>query len=211
MKQTITIIYFTDNAGKARTVEFSLKSLALLIVGLFILILVSITTAIFSFKLYIEKGRLTDELASANMEKKSLEERFKDMGAKTASTDKGAVNNENEKKTELISLHDFQIKKDGGNLAVSFDMAKTNSAGETLHGYVFIVGDYGGTYICFPEDVEVKDGFPVDFKKGDKFTIKWQKHIERIFPSFNGNAIKMVSIFVYSADGDLLIKKEAGL
>lgn len=27
MKQVITIIYFTDNAGKARTIEFSLKSL----------------------------------------------------------------------------------------------------------------------------------------------------------------------------------------
>ncbi|MEK6600172.1 MAG: hypothetical protein AABY52_07540 [Deltaproteobacteria bacterium] len=214
MKQTITIIYFTDNAGKARTVEFSLKSLVLLIIGLFILILVLITSAAFSLKLYVEKSRLLNELASVAAEKNSLQGRVADTEAQAGKIDPIAVPSVKTKTAEIIepaSLNGFQVKKDGGKVVVSFDLVKANNTGESLQGYIFMVGDYGGIYFSFPEGIEIEDGSPVDFKKGDRFSIKWQKHMEQIFPLSMDSVLKAVNVFVFSADGELLIKKEAGL
>ena len=228
MKQVITIIYFTDNAGKAHTIEFSLKNLILLAGGFFILMVVLMISAAFSLKLYIEKNRLVNELASVAAEKNSAEERIKEMGAKANKHEDIAepasdlaTNQTNEKnadreiggKIEQVSLHGFQIKKaeEGDGFIIAFDLVKTNSIGEISQGYVFIVVDYGGAYFCFPEGIEIKNGSPVDFKKGDRFSIKWQKHMEQIFPLSMDNVIKAVNVFVFSADGNLIIKKEAAL
>ena len=78
-------------------------------------------------------------------------------------------------------------------------------------GYIFIIGDYGETSISFPEGVEIKDGIPVDFKKGNRFVIKWQKHVEHTFSSSENNIIKRVIALIYSTDGELLVKEEVDL
>lgn len=214
MKRVVTIIYFTDNAGKARTIEFSLKSLVLLAAGFFILMFVLITSAAFSLKLYVEKNRLVNELAAVSAEKNSLQGNVADTEARASKTDPIAVPSVKTKTAEIIepvSLNGFQVKKDGGKVAVSFDLVKANNTGESLQGYIFMVGDYGGAYFCFPEGIAIKDGNPVDFKKGDRFSIKWQKHMEQIFPLSMDSAIKAVNVFVFSAEGNLLIRKEAAL
>lgn len=222
MKKVITIIYFTDNAGKARTIEFSLKSLVSLAIVLSILMIALMAFAVFSLKFYAEKNKLANELVSVNAEKNSAEEKIKEMEARTnkrediankpavptispqtkgdnAAAEKGAG--------APVALRGFQVKKDGKGLKIGFDLVNANND-KSLNGYVFIVGDYGGTYFCFPQNVDIKDGAPVDFKKGDRFYIKWQKHMEQAFPVSIGNTIKTVSVFVFSADGALLAKKE---
>lgn len=242
MKKTITIMYFTDNTGKVRTIEVSVKSLVWIIAGIAILLLISITGSIISFKLYIDKSKLNNELALVNVEKKSLEVRIKDLETKKASIEKeldkretemktiskkevitkeaekitiikkaDAMNKEAGKKSADVSISNFQIKKDIDKFTVSFDILKTNSAGEAFNGYFLILADYGGKYVSFPEGAEVKDGLVIDFKKGEKFIIKWQKQVERIFPYTEDNSIKMITVFVYSENGNILIKKEARL
>lgn len=229
MKRVITIIYFTDNAGKAHTIEFSLKSLISLAAGFFILMLILIASAAFSLKLYVEKNRLSNELASAAAEKNSSEEKLEKMEAKVnkreaiaapaadlttnLQTKEKKADRKIGEKIEPLSLHGFQVKKtkEGDRFVIAFDLVKTNSIGGISQGYIFIVGDYGGRYSCFPEGIEMKDGSPVDFKKGDRFSIKWQKHMEQTFPLSMDNAIKAVTVFVFSPEGNLLIKKEAAL
>lgn len=242
MNHTITIIYFTDKAGKARTIEFSLKNLILFAVSILILAVVSIVSISISIKLYGEKERLIKEIASINEEKTSLHEKIKDMEArinkieniakpadnhsvssqsKKAEASKGAedeakksgVNHVAGKGSSPVLINGFKTANaaDGNQLVINFDLVKTDSSDAVMDGYVFIVGDYGGTYFSFPKDVEMKDGAPADFKKGSRFAIKWQKHIEQVFPSYIGSAIKMIRVFVFSADGELLVKKEASL
>lgn len=111
--------------------------------------------------------------------------------------------------TKLVSLHGFRIKKENDRLAISFNLVRTAANGTTIaRGYVFIVGDYGDTYFTFPKDRKVTDGLPADFKKGDTFAIRWQKHIRQSLPYSLNDPVKMISVFVFSADGELLSKKE---
>lgn len=226
MKHVITVIYFTDNAGKARTIEFSLKSFISLAVGFFILMSVLIAAAAFSFKLYAEKNKLLNTLAAVNAEKASAEEKIKEIEAKISkskdlanpASDLIANPQTKEKNADHqikdgvnpVALHDFQVKKDNSGLKIGFDLVNVNN-GIGLNGYVFIVGDYEGAYFCFPQGIEIKDGVPVDFKKGDRFSIKWQKRIEQTFPFSINKIIKEINVFVFSADGNLLVKKEAAL
>lgn len=236
MNRNLSIIYFKDNTGRARTLELPIKRLVLLLAGLCLLILVSIISFVFSVKMYVDKGRLAAELASLSQEKELLEARVKNMeansvGTNTGSTERAApkseaskvdlhrtataktleevhVKGEGEKAAGPISLNGFHIKSENNQLTVSFNLINIINNSAAAHGYVFIIGDYGGAYLSFPEDAELRDGIPVDFKKGDSFAIKRQKHIEQILPLSTNDTIKKIAVFVYSAEGELLIKKE---
>ncbi|MBI3397903.1 MAG: hypothetical protein HY265_04760 [Deltaproteobacteria bacterium] len=241
MKRTITILYFKDNTGKIHTVEFSIKNLKLLIFILSILIFVSIISTIFSTKLYMERNRLIKDFTSLSIEKEALEKKINDIEAtinKSGTVSNPAVDStaksqisrkepveaksaakktlagrEEAKDIDHISLQNFQVKntEDNGQIIIAFDIVKTDNSSEMVNGYLLIVGDYGGTYFCFPEDAGIKDGMPVDFKKGSRFFIKRQKRLEFALPYSINNPINKIITFVYSSNGNLLIEKEVNL
>ena len=225
MNRTLTIIYFKDNAGKARTLELPLKRVMLLLGGLSVLILLSIASLVFSVKFYIEKDRLAAELASISIEKEAMGKRFKDMEARISTLETTASQAEKpqvsktdspvppatEKTVVSIALNTFKVTNEDNQITVSFDLMNTSGNNTLVQGYIFIIGDYGETSISIPEGVEIKGGMPVDFKKGNRFVIKWQKHVEQTFSSSENNIIKRVIALVYSTDGELLVKEEVDL
>lgn len=241
MKRTINVMYFKDSTGKIHTREFSITSLKLLIAAISILIFVTLLATIFSIKLYFDRDRLTKDFVSLTVEKEALEGKLKGLEAtvKPEATSRSAIDNtvksqtsrkdflevkpvaknedvtnrEEIKDIEHISLQGFQAKNtnDNSQLIISFDIVNADTSGATVNGYVLIVGDYGGTYFCFPEDAGIKDGAPLDFKKGSRFSIKWHKRMEYTLPYSMNNPISKVITFVYSANGNLLIKKEVDL
>lgn len=241
MKRTINVMYFKDSTGKINTLEFSITSLKLLIAAISILIFVALISTIFSIKLYFDRDRLTKDFVSLTVEKEALEGKLKGLETtiKPEATSRSAIdstvksqtsrkdflevkpvaknedvtNREEIKDIEHISLQGFQAKNtnDNSQLIISFDIVKEDTSGATVNGYVLIVGDYGGTYFCFPEDAGIKDGAPLDFKKGSRFSIKWHKRMEYTLPYSMNNPINKVITFVYSANGNLLIKKEVDL
>lgn len=118
-------------------------------------------------------------------------------------------NKKNRPYKTYLSLRGFQVKKESNRLAVSFDLVKTAANGTMIaRGYVFIVADYGDTYFTFPKNRKITDGLPADFKRGDTFAIRWQKHIRQSLPYSMNDPAKMITVFVFSADGELLSKKE---
>lgn len=241
MKRTLTIMYFKDHAGKVKTREFSIRGLVLLVSSIILLLILSVTSVVFIIKLYIEKGRLTNDFATLLKEKGLLEIKIKDLESSTGNTKgsshpvadsatksqttktdsisetkaikEGGVSHEEVKNDNQISLQNFQIRsmKDTNQLAVAFDIVNNSRSDIAIQGFVFVVGDYGETHYVLPQSAEIKNDMPADFKKGNRFSIKMQKRMEYILPYIMDSPIDRITVFVFSQNGDLLTKKEVNL
>lgn len=123
------------------------------------------------------------------------------------------LHQEGAKAAPHIELQNFKaIKTDDNNqIVVAFDITRTNSNDMVVDGYVVTIGYYGEKHLSVPADIGIKDGLPDDFKKGNRFSIKLQMHIEHTLPVSMDNPIDRLMIFVYSAQGELLAKKEEKL
>lgn len=120
---------------------------------------------------------------------------------------------EGAKATPHIELQNFKAVKtdDNNQIIVAFDITKTNSNDTVVDGYVVTIWYYGEKHFSVPAGIGVKDGLPDDFKKGNRFSIKLQMHFEHTLPVSMDNPIDRLTIFVYSAQGELLAKKEEKL
>lgn len=218
-ERKITIIYFEGDIGKTHTVEISRVAFRSLILLAFLVILLLASTATLAITFYLEKGRIASERSILQKEKEGLVNTIKDMqgsidnlqgpahvgrdGQKASGTASGSP----------LSVQDFKVAdgEDGRVKRVSFDLVNNLDEGKEVEGYVVIIGEGGSPTLLsvFPKKVEVKDGTPINYKKGDSFSIRRLKRIQGTLPFQNPvNGRWKVTVFVYSTDGTPSLKKE---
>lgn len=72
------------------------------------------------------------------------------------------------------------------------------------------MGTVGDGYFTLPTGIEVRDGFPLEYKRGETFTIRNMKPFEEKIP-YSIDSINTLNIFVYSRNGNLLLKEGVNL
>ena len=111
-------------------------------------------------------------------------------------------------KTAAIDIEDFTI--DGGNSANKVKFKLVNKIGERykISGRLAIIaenkGDNEVRYSTYPP-MTIKQGVPKDFRKGEWFSIRRFKIVKG---GFEEKGADIVTVLVYSKEGDLLLNKK---
>lgn len=143
---------------------------------------------------------------------KPAEKPANSIGIKPASVKTVAPYQEEAKPTPQLAMQNLKaVKTDDNQIIVALDITAINNTDAVIDGYVITIGYYGEKHLSVPAGVGVKDGLPDDFKKGSRFSIKLQLHIEHMLPAYMDNPIERFTTFIYSSQGELLIKKEEKL
>jgi hypothetical protein len=125
------------------------------------------------------------------------------------SRDEGTVS------SSLLSVGEFQaiLGQDSNELSISFRLNNSNQS-EKITGFLTVVIDQGtgiktgSRFLTYPDAAIDRNGKVINFRQGDYFAITRWKPVEVDIPiSESKTAIQEISIFVYSAEGELLLKK----
>jgi len=122
------------------------------------------------------------------------------------------IRGEGEFPAPAVEIRDLDTRKEDAKLTVRFKIAKTEQNDTPLRGYVHIVAtdtrsDPPQSW-TYPK-VALRDGFPVDFKRGRLFVIKHFRTIkgEYFFDSKVDSSLSL-RILAYDESGKLLLQKE---
>jgi hypothetical protein len=111
-----------------------------------------------------------------------------------------------------VEIQDPAIQREEERLTVSFKIAKTDESEEPLRGYIHIIATDKEAdppqYWTYPK-VELRDGLPIDYKRGLLFIIKHFRTIkgEYLLDSNTASPL-LLKILVYNQTGQLMIQKE---
>ena len=120
-----------------------------------------------------------------------------------AFTDMKAPQGEAAKKIAMENVA-IDPQPDGKGMNLHFEIVSRDKTGDKFSGYVIIVGKTEDGIFTVPEGIELKNGLPAIYSKGEKYSIKYRKQFEdAISPK-----TQWIEAFVYSEDGRLLIRQD---
>jgi hypothetical protein len=210
----LTLIWYRNGTGEARTCVLSSKVLiwcaGTVLLGAALLIFSAIS-------FYLKSSRLTAELR--NLENKNLpiskpliREAFPPSVNRAEPAAPKDIRASAEKKanqgdaTKKIAMENVAIdsQPDGKGMNLRFEIVSRDQTGDKFSGYVIIVGKTDDGVFTVPEGIELKDGRPVTYSRGDKYSIKYRKQFQNAISS----KTKWIEAFIYSEDGRLLIRQD---
>lgn len=109
---------------------------------------------------------------------------------------------------EVISLSNFELRRDGANLRISFRIYNEQNEENPASGYIHIIAmdhmSNPSRSWTFP-DIRLKDGLPVDYRKGQRFYIHRFKVVRARIPlNAGGESARCIKVLVYDRAGTLL-------
>jgi hypothetical protein len=113
---------------------------------------------------------------------------------------------------KMVELRDMTLRIDGTRLLVDFKLYKIKKSEPVIRGYVHIVVRDKNTSppreLAFPY-AELKNGIPVNYRRGQLFEIKRFKPIHGNFPLTAGSqSYSTVTVHVYNREGTPIHKGE---
>jgi hypothetical protein len=117
-----------------------------------------------------------------------------------------------EPKEEMVDIKDVATSKEDAKLTVSFKIVNIGEGNKPLRGYVHIIVTDKGTdtpqYWTYPK-VALRDGFPIEYKRGRLFVIKrFRTIIGEFFIDSETKSPLSLKILVYNQFGNLILQKE---
>lgn len=113
----------------------------------------------------------------------------------------------------VIDIDDFDVRRINLELDFEFSFKLVNRlhGRKNLSGYVYLVATNSEVqpeiYSSWPQ-VEILSGMPKDYKKGNKFSIRYLKNIKgRINQPDIGPKFNRVDLIAYAEDGNIMMKK----
>ena len=105
-----------------------------------------------------------------------------------------------------IAMENISIdpQPDGKGMNLHFEIVSRDKTGNKFSGYVILVGKTEDRVFTVPEGIELKNGIPVVYSRGEKYSIKYRRQFE---DAVNPKT-KWIEAFVYSEDGRLLIRQD---
>ena len=113
---------------------------------------------------------------------------------------------------QFVDIKDLAIKKEGEKLTISFKLVNMYRDKRPVDGYVHIIAFDKNSdpplFLAFPE-VALKDGIPVEFKRGQPFFIKRFKTIRGKYLLDTGTgSVSSIKVLIYNKSGTLVFQKE---
>ena len=115
----------------------------------------------------------------------------------------------------IVDIEDLRIRRDGPTVDVTFRIVNRQSDEEPIGGYIFVltsVEDSDQSEVWVYPKSPLRDGVPVDYRKGHRFLIQRFKTVNSKY-----TLSKLVSkplvlrILVYDRDGTLILQKVVGV
>lgn len=152
------------------------------------------------------KERKTSPSTNIFLPKKNVE-RVTDRVTESLST-----RSTEEASTPVVDIKDVAIKKEGSVMKVNFRVVNLRELDNPIGGYIHLIAvgkdGYSPNAWTFPNE-ELRDGVPVDFRRGQLFLIQRFKPIQGNFSLSTFVAPPAaVKVLVYNQTGTLLLEKE---
>ena len=117
-----------------------------------------------------------------------------------------------EPKEDVVDIKDVATSKEGAKLTVSFKIVNIGEGDKPLRGYVHIIVTDKGTETpqswTYPK-VALRDGLPIEYKRGRLFVIKrFRTILGEFFIDSNTEEALTLKILVYNQSGNLILQKE---
>jgi uncharacterized coiled-coil protein SlyX len=114
--------------------------------------------------------------------------------------------------TQVVDIKDVDIKKEGSELTVNFRVVNLRELDNPIGGYIHMIAvgkdGYSPSAWTFPNE-ELKDGLPVDFRRGQLFLIQRYKPIDgNFYLPTTSDPPSSIKVLVYNQTGILLLEKE---
>jgi len=222
-KKPLTIMIFKE-VGKVR--RFVISSRLVLLASLFFLLYIVATIYITNkfFYIYGENKILADENAELSREliktKKSLErseqhiallDDYINEGKELSKEPEPPVNYTESPSPKIVDIDEIKVNRDISMINVTFRIVNRQSNKEPIGGYIFVlasVKDSDQSEVWVYPSSPLKDGLPVNYRKGLRFLIQRFKTIRSQYTlSRSINEPIVLRILVYNRDGLLILKK----
>ncbi|KJU85066.1 membrane or secreted protein [Candidatus Magnetobacterium bavaricum] len=218
--ETITLIYFRDKSGKARTFKMARSVFAFLIAFMLLLPVASFYLGL-RFKavnndLPLNLANLEKENAALKQSLKSLETKRLNFISQVQKPDANSTKpedfdskiiNTGQVDANALEITNLEEKK---LLIISFDVINLHIPNTKITGYVFIVWKVDDKYYGLPQSAEIKNGTPVKYNAGESFDIKIKKHFTKTL-STTLDKIRLLYLLVYDDKGTIILKKNVDL
>ncbi len=222
-KKLLTIMIFKE-VGKVR--RFVISSRLVLLASLFLLLYIVATIYITNkfFYIYGENKILADENAELSKEliktKKSLErseqhiallDDYINEGKELSKEPEPPINYTESPSPKIVDIDEIKVKRDISMINVTFRIINRQSNKEPIGGYIFVLAspkDSDQSEVWVYPSTPLKDGLPVNYRKGLRFLIQRFKTIRTQYTlSRSINEPIVLRILVYNRDGLLILKK----
>ena len=113
---------------------------------------------------------------------------------------------------QFVDIKDLAIRKEGKKLTIRFNIVNMHKDKRPIDGYVHIIAfdknSDSPLFLPYPE-VALKDGIPVEFKRGQPFFIKRFKTIRGKYLLDTGTgSVSSIKVLIYNKSGTLVFQKE---
>ncbi|MFB0519928.1 MAG: hypothetical protein ACETWD_00680, partial [Desulfatiglandales bacterium] len=112
---------------------------------------------------------------------------------------------------KIVDIEEVNIRRDGATLYVTFRIINRQENEEPLGGYIFVLvspKDSDPSEVWVYPSSSLKDGLPVNYRKGERFLIQRFKTItSRYTLSTSIDKPLILKILVYDRNGTLILKK----
>jgi hypothetical protein len=160
-------------------------------------------------ELYIENASKQEEKETTSVQEenqsRSLQGKTEILDIDKEGRDKGHLPNS-------VDVTDFVIKREDSGMDVDFRLVNTIETENAVEGYIHIIAmDKGNKYPSEWNSArdELKNGLPVDFRRGQPFFIQRFKSYHRRFNmNSNSELPEAIRVLVYNQSGELILKKE---
>ena len=222
-KERLTIMIF-KKVGKVRT--FKISSHFLLLSSLFFLFYIVatifLTNAYFDIhrinKIQADKiDKLSRELIKTDkeLEKSKREIVFlndyireeKDQSPEPVFT----VDHTESSSPKLVDIDDLKVKRDRSTININFRIINRKLNEDPIGGYIFVLAsikDSDSSEVWSYPKSPLKDGLPVNYRKGQRFLIQRFKSISSKYTLTRSTDKPLIlKILVYDRNGELILKK----
>ena len=127
-------------------------------------------------------------------------------------TEKPSHRSMEEPSTPVVDIKDVAIRKEGSEMKVNFKVVNLRELDNPIGGYIHLIAvgkdGYSPSAWTFPHE-QLRDGVPVDFRRGQLFLIQRFKPIQGNF--YISSAVdppSSIKVLVYNQTGTLLLERE---
>ena len=127
-------------------------------------------------------------------------------------TENPSLTSTEEPSKPVVDIKDLAIRKEGSEMKVNFRVVNLRELDNPIGGYIHLIAvgkdGYSPSAWTFPHE-QLRDGVPVDFRRGQLFLIQRFKPIEgKFYISSSEYPPSSVKVLVYNQTGTLLLERE---
>jgi hypothetical protein len=164
-----------------------------------------------------ERVELTEALAATQKSLERAEQQVALLGAYIREKQEQSIQSAAESSDhepffpDLVDIAQVKVARENARLVVTFNIINTHETDEPISGHIFVLArlkgsDHSEVLVC--PNSPLKDGVPVNYRQGQRFTIQRFKSVKSQYTLSNPlNEALILKILVYDDEGTLILNK----